>query len=305
MKFLGMSLLKLAPYNSDRRMLLRVLRQTARSPRTLVPRLNPTNFSHWIKYRNQRFDCPVCGHPERPLYDFPDLSLRHEHRIGVLRETLQCRNCFASLRERSLALALLKYLNRRWSLDLTSIAGLAARGLHGLRILDTDNFSGISRLLRGCPGYTRCSYRTDHPWGHEFEPAYFNIDLQRISFANDSFDVILTSDVMEHVRDCDTAHAEIFRTLRPGGAYVFNVPFEETSAENIQLVDTRTDKDIFLVPPQFHGDPLTGSILAYRVFGRELIHNLGALGFVVEFLRIDQPSALVINGDVFIARKPD
>ena len=264
MKSLNFLLLKLAPYNSDRRMILRVLRETAQSPGTLVQRLNPTNFSHWFKYRKHLFDCPVCGHAERPLYDFPNLALRRAHRIGVLRETLQCRNCFASLRERSLALALLKYLNGRWSLDLTSIADLAARGLDGLRILDTDNFSGISRLLRDCQGFMRCSYRPDHPWGHEFEPGYFNVDLQNISFADESFDVILTSDVMEHVRDCDTAHAEIFRALRPGGAYVFNVPFEEASAEGIRLVDTQTEKDVFLVPPQLHGDPLTGGILAYR-----------------------------------------
>ena len=86
---------------------------------------------------------------------------------------------------------------------------------------------------------------------------------------------------------------------------MFNVPFEESSAEDIRLVDTQTREDIFLVPPQFHGDPLTGGILAYRVFGRDLIHKLEMLGFVVKFLRIDQPSSLVVNGDVFIARKPD
>ena len=212
-------------------------------------------------------------------------------------------NCLASLRERTLSLALLKYLNKRWSTDLKSIAELAKHGLGGLRVLDTDNFSGISRMLRVCQGFTRCSYRPDHPWGHEIEPGYFNIDLQRISFADQSFDVILTSDVMEHVRDCEAAHSEIYRTLRPGGAYVFTVPFEESSAEDIQLVDTRMETDVFLVSPQYHGDPLSGGILAYRVFGQDLIHRLGLLGFVVEFLRIHQPSALVLDGDVFVARK--
>jgi SAM-dependent methyltransferase len=304
MKSLNLVLAKIAPPGSDRRMILRVLRESATSPRTLVQRLNPTNFSYWLRYRNHRFDCPVCGRADRPLYDFPNLWLRRSHKIGVLRETLQCRGCFASLRERSLALALLKYLNGRWSLNLKSIAELAQRGLGGLRMLDSDNFSEISRLLRGSPGFARCSYLPEHPWGAELQPGYFNIDLQKISFADESFDIVLTSDVMEHVRDCDAAHAEIFRVLRPGGAYVFNVPFEQTSAEDIQLVDTKTEKDIFLVPPQFHGDPLTGGILAYRVFGRELILKLERLGFIVEFLRIDQPSSLVIDGDVFIARKP-
>jgi len=294
---------RLAPFNSNRRMLLRTLREVAQAPGGFSSRLNSTNFANLLRYRESRFDCPVCGRNETPLYDFPDLRLRHEHRIAVLRETLQCRHCFASVRQRSLALALLDHLNQRWSTRIRSISELASRGLGNLRILDSDNFSAMSSLLRSVPGYTRCSYLPDRSWGIEIEPGYFNIDLQRIDFPSESFDVVLTSDVMEHVRNCEAAHAQIHRVLKPDGVYIFNVPFAEDSDQDIQLVDTSTDQDVFLCAPHYHGDPLTGGILAYRIFGRELIRKLEVLGFAVAFRRIEQPSSLVIDGDIFVARK--
>jgi hypothetical protein len=106
---------------------------------------------------------------------------------------------------------------------------------------------------------------------------------------------------MEHVRDCNAAHREIFRVLRREGAYIFNVPFDGSSDDHIRLVDTSTPTDVYLVPPQMHGDPLTGGILAYRVFGRRLVPDLEAIGFSVTFSLIQDPSRLIIDGDVFTA----
>lgn len=295
---------RLFPVHSNRRMVVRVLRQVLRAPHTVFDRFNWENWSNFVKLRSHRFVCPVCGHEVTPLYDFPDIAVRREHRVGILRETLQCRSCFTSMRQRTLALGLLDYINTRLRRNLRSVAELGTSGFDGLRVLDTDNFSAISRLLRATPGYVRCSYLPTRPFGRELEPGYFNIDLQHIDFPDESFDVVLSSDVMEHVRDCDAAHSEILRILKPGGAYLFNVPFDETLAENLQLVDTSTDQDIFLCKPHIHGDVLsTGGILAYRVFGRELITNLEQLGFTVEFHRIERRWAGVFGGDLFVALK--
>jgi hypothetical protein len=295
---------RLIPPNSNRRMLFRALRDTAKQPGTFASRLNVGNFANLLKYRRRTFLCPVCGETARPLYDFPNLGLRREHKIGVLRETLQCSNCLASMRHRSLAVAFLDWLNARCTTRLTSISDMASRGLRGLRILDTDNFSSTSRLLRGSAGYIRCSYIPSKPWGTCLEPNYFNEDLQHLTFPDGAFEIVLTSDVMEHVRDCDSAHREIFRVLSPGGAYIFNVPFDMNSERDIRLVDTSTHEDVFLCEPQIHGDPLTGGVLAYRVFGREIIVKLQELGFQVQFLLLQQKNHLIIDGDVFIARKP-
>lgn len=285
-------------------MLYRALLDVSRNPRTLKHRFNATNLANYRKFRSAWFTCPVCGEVARPLYEFPDLKLRREHRIGVLRETLQCNRCIASMRQRSLAAALLDCLNELWNTRLRSIAELRAHGLGGQRVLNTDNFSAMNTLLRELAGYSRCSYLPDRPFGVEIEPGYSNEDLQRLSYADCSFDVVLTSDVMEHVRDCDAAHHEIYRVLAPGGIYVFNVPCDMTIEEDIRLVDTTTARDVFLCPPQYHGDPLSNGVLAYRVFGRRLLSALALVGFEPEFQLMQRPEQLIVDGDVFIARKP-
>lgn len=291
------------PMNSNMRMIGRLLKQVLQTPITVSSRINYTNISNFLRYRKYIFTCPICGCRSTPLYDFPNIKLRQEHKIGVLRETLQCRECFGSLRQRSLALALLDHFFDRTGIRHGSIEALAEAGLGGLRLLDTDNFSAISNLFRRTPSYIRCSYLPDSPWGAEIEPNYYNINLENIDFEDQSFDIVLTSDVMEHVRNVDTAHVEIHRILKPNGAYIFNVPYDEDSEYEIQLVDTTTDDDKYLCSPQYHGDPLTGGILAYRVFGRDLIAKLSGLGYRVSFRRIEQPANLVIDGDVFVAIK--
>lgn len=291
------------PMDSDRRMFARIAQQLMRAPRDLPARINRQNVGNYLTYRRYAFDCPVCGNRTTPLYDFPDLPLRREHKVGELRETLQCRRCFASMRARSLAISFLDEIYRRTSMRHASIAALAAAGLGDVRVLDTDNFSAMSRLLGDDVSYVRCSYLPDRPWGSALSPNYFNIDLERIDFDDASFDVVLTSDVMEHVRDSDAAHSEIHRILRPGGTYIFTAPYSDAEEKNITLVDTSSDVDIFLHPAQYHGDPLTGGVLAYRIFGRELIGDLEELGFSVTVECVDRPSSLVINANVFVARQ--
>src|SRR5260221_1145245 len=204
----------LIPVLSNRRTLYRALRDVSRTPRSVSNRLNAANFRNFVKYRRHEFDCPICGENVFPLYDFPDIPLRIEHKIGILREALQCKTCVASMRQRSLAVALLRFLNRLWSTQLTSVSELSSHGLQGLKILDSDNFSAISKILRNEGGYTRCSYIPSTVWGACLEPNYYNQDLQHLSFADASFDILLTADVMELVIDCDSGHREIFRVLR-------------------------------------------------------------------------------------------
>lgn len=207
------------------------------------------------------------------------------------------------MRHRSLAAALLRVASEASDCPLVSIEDAAIVDFSRLRVLDTDSFSPISKRLRRSPYYCVSSFRPDMESGLQFEPNHFNVNLERTSFPDALFDVVVTSDVMEHVRDIDAAHAEVSRILKPGGYYVFTVPYDENCKTHHTLVETCGPVDRFLVPPQYHGDPLTGGILAYRVFGRALFSDLERVGFEVEFFRVSDSSALIIDGDVFIARK--
>lgn len=49
-------------------------------------------------------------------------------------------------------------------------------------------------------------------------------DGHRLPFANDSFDIVFSSNVLEHILRLDRFHAEIKRVLRPGGHCVHVMP---------------------------------------------------------------------------------
>jgi ubiquinone/menaquinone biosynthesis C-methylase UbiE len=125
-----------------------------------------------------------------------------------------------------------------------------------------------------------------------------------MQFADASLDIVVSSDVLEHVRDITRAHREIFRCLRPGGCHIFTVPFDEAAASTRTLVDTTTPDDIYLDLPQIHGDRLTGGIIAYRINGMEMLDELRALGYQVSAQRVRRPDLGILEGLYFRASRP-
>ncbi|MDH4235667.1 MAG: class I SAM-dependent methyltransferase, partial [Nitrospira sp.] len=138
------------------------------------------------------------------------------------------------------------------------------------------------------------------------EPKIRNVDLQRMPFADATFDVIVTSDVMEHVRRDGDAHREIYRCLKSGGYYVFTVPYVPGWDRNQVRVDSSGPEDVFLMEQQYHGDPLSSEgILVYRIYGQELCRQLRALGFAVTFDSMPDPVRGILFKDLFVCRKQE
>jgi SAM-dependent methyltransferase len=50
------------------------------------------------------------------------------------------------------------------------------------------------------------------------------IDDLRLPFANNTFDLLVATDVLEHIEDDNRALAEWYRTLKPGGQLIMTVP---------------------------------------------------------------------------------
>ncbi len=253
----------LFPHYTYRRLIVSTLARIGRSPGAIGRRLVAQNWKLFREYRNRVLTCNVCGALGHPLFDFPDLQLRREHSIGHLRETLQCKHCGATMRHRTLATSLLRVISEHSGHKLTAVRDIDADSLRGLKILDTDAFSPISKQLKLLPGYIVSSFRPDLAFDTEIEPGYFNVNLEKMGFQSSCFDIVLTSDVMEHVRGIDSAHREIARILKKGGHYIFRVPYDPSIAGHKIMVDTSGTEDVFLVPPQYHGDPLSGGILAW------------------------------------------
>jgi SAM-dependent methyltransferase len=193
------------------------------------------------------------------------------------RESFACRSCRASLRYRCQARALVSVLGG----GDVSLRELARKGgLADLDVYEPGVIGPFRRLLR-----KRCRYVQSYPWPGVAPGASRDgvrcEDLQALTFPDASFDLVITSDVFEHVRDPQAGFAEVHRVLRPGGSHVFTVPVAwPLPATTTARVDTTTDEDVHLLPPQYHGSPHDpqGS-LVYTDFGMDLPESLRGLGF--------------------------
>jgi SAM-dependent methyltransferase len=132
-----------------------------------------------------------------------------------------------------------------------------------------------------------------------------NVDLLDMPFAEASLDIVMTSDVMEHVSNDEQAHREIYRCLGPGGCYIFTVPYDPCLLAHRRLTQpTTATTPNFVLDSQVHGDPHSSSgIEAHRIYGQQLFADLQRIGFRVEFLDIVDAQRGIFGGDLFMATK--
>jgi SAM-dependent methyltransferase len=129
-----------------------------------------------------------------------------------------------------------------------------------------------------------------------------NQDLINLTFANDSFDFVISSDIFEHVGKPYKAFSEIHRVLKEGGMHIFSVPFHPARIKSVYPVDTYGPEDIFVEPPRYHGSSATGQSLVYT-FGLDMIDELGKIGLPTKAHAIETPYAgLRRVGDLCIGK---
>lgn len=119
-------------------------------------------------------------------------------------------------------------------------------------------FRGASiKLKQHCANYISSYYFSDSPLGTvDILSGFRNENLENLTFPDESFDLFITQDVMEHIFDPAAAFAEIARVLKPGGAHIFSVPLvnkEKPSEVWAQRDDT--GNIIHLMEPEYHRNP--------------------------------------------------
>ena len=237
---------------------------------------------------------------------------------ALYREELVCGECGTTSRYRSIARGLLQAIEERTGVWAASLAALprTVEG-SGLKIYDTQRPFSYKTCAYPIPDWlSQCGwievalsvYRPDEPWGSEIEARTTNQNLEALTFPDATFDILITSDVMEHVRLDDHAHCEIRRVLKPGGVYIFTVPHFRHQRETFVRVAVSDpadpSKDQYLTEKEYHGDANSpdGRALSYRSYGTELDEKLRDLGFTVTYSNQDQPELGLMNTELFYCR---
>ncbi|MDL2317444.1 class I SAM-dependent methyltransferase [Desulfovibrio sp. OttesenSCG-928-A18] len=227
--------------------------------------------------------CSLCARPG-PFAPFaPGASLR---------ET-RCPGCGSSRRTRDLVRVLLEQClpgrasARNPDCDRPE-QGAAARErslreglpeLAGLRILELQAQGPLHQCLRGLPGYQCSEYFAHIAPGQRSAGGVLCQDATALTFADASFDLVISQDVLEHIEQVWLAFAQIQRVLAPGGRHLFTVPLHE--GRNWAQRSRRAPGGYLehMLPPVHHKDPLNPEgALVFHDFGDDLPQLLAARG---------------------------
>lgn len=192
----------------------------------LLKRFLPNGF-----YLNHKGFCPCC-----------DKEVVFESKSSWLRDNYFCLNCQSIPRQRALMLTIEKLYPNWKNLDIheTSPSGGGAS----------------NKLKNNCKNYLETQFFPQKPYGTIINN-FRNENIEQQTFPDESFDLVISQDVMEHVYHPDKAFNEIARTLKKGGAHIFTVPIY-TKHKKSEVWATLGDngKPVFLKTPEFHGNPV-------------------------------------------------
>ncbi|MDB5105742.1 MAG: methylase involved in ubiquinone/menaquinone biosynthesis [Fibrobacteres bacterium] len=241
-------------------------------------------------WRNRTGRCTVCG--KRTLFIFIEA-------LETVRNHAVCLRCHSVARHRHLALCVMDAFSSR------GIASLGDFSKHpGMTVFNTSTRSSIARAL-GKGGNIVCSEYFDDVEPGGSRDGVLCQDLHRLTFPDDSFDLVLSEDVFEHLPDYRKAFSEVLRVLKPGGYHIFTIPFF-FDRKTRSLFDRVDGRAVLREPVEYHGDPIRGQIPCYTHFGYDLNDQLSEAGFEVrvEISDFEQGCRFgTFNCFTFVARK--
>ena len=176
--------------------------------------------------------CPVCEQ------DAVFASKEHWLRDGFV-----CSVCGCLPRERALMQVLAQ-----------TVPDWRARSIHE----SSPGAPSSRRLADQCPGYVASQYDPSIPFGSVHpQGGWRSEDLERQTFPDARFDIVVTQDVFEHLFAPDRAIAEIARTLKPGGVHICTVPLVNKAQPSKRRARRRADGSVeHLMDKVFHGNPM-------------------------------------------------
>ena len=233
-----------------------------------------------LRRKGNRGYCPIC---ERQVF--------FEIEGPYLRNQYKCVNCQSIPRWRALMWVVAECFPK-W---------------RELRIHESSPGGPLSdKLVRECPKYLPSHFFPDTPRG-QISRGFRCEDLTAQTFENESFDLVITSDVFEHLPDVSLAVREIMRTLKPGGAHIFTVPWFRSKKTLVRAL-VKDGVLQHLEKPDYHGNPIDESgSLVFTEWGVDLPFLLQDWGKFPVTIHTIRDRSLGIDGEfreVFVQQKP-
>lgn len=221
------------------------------------------------------FTCPCCGNDTFSLGVVLWEELVAEWKLTKTEEAyinrqqgLACNECHTNLRSMTLAKAMMQSYG---SYNTTLKTFLAKH--KSMMLLELNEAGNLTKFFTGMKNRTLGSYP--------------EVDIKKLPYPDNSFDMVIHSDTLEHVDDPILGLKEIFRVLRPGGYTCFTIP----------LVIGRLTKQRNAAQPSYHGSPGNKEYLVQNEYGSDMWTQVIEAGFnecrltVLEF-----PSSIGIIG---------
>ena len=237
--------------------------------------------------------CTICGQNSTFRFDPTVVSAQLKKAWGLSdqlteaynrRESMFCSSCGSSLRIRRLASALIQTFSETSGKDCKSLVELLNdKEFRSLRIVEINVCGILHNYLKQHTNLCYSEYVSGVSGGSEYN-GIRSEDLQQLTYPDDYFDIVLTSDTLEHVPDVEKAFNEIYRVLKPGGFHVFTVPVVPSRRATIRHARLIGEERQFLLPAVYHRHWEREDVLVFTDFGMDIVEKLKSFGFFTDVL---------------------
>ncbi len=208
------------------------------------------------------------------------------------RESMYCVFCGCSYRLRLLARAINFWVEG--NVEKSLLQTINSRKFNGLKIAEINSCGVLHDVLRCAKHLSYSEYRST-------DPNIRNEDLLQLTYDSNNFDIVLNSDVLEHVPDIDRALREIWRVLKPGGVCIMTVPIIHGRVSRMRAHVKKDGTITHDRSESFHGSG-EPDYLVWNELGDDFVDRLRRVGFEAYELFLNERNSSDMSG-VFIALK--
>ncbi len=143
----------------------------------------------------------------------------------------------------------------------------------------TSQFRAVEQAI-GKSNVTGSEYIGDQYQSGDIVDGILHEDAMELSFKDETFDLLMSNDVFEHVPDYRRALIESSRVLKKGGKMFLSIPFDVNRDKTQLRAKVENGKLIYCQDPVYHGNPVSSDgSLVFHDFGWDFLDDVLECGY--------------------------